>query len=381
MTGWTSVSSIRTRVRRRWDDGTILRSLASGGPCPVVDVPLRGPSASEIGDDVVAARKWIGELESGSRRGACYSLRYGSVGGRFVGRNQLPIRAVVESYEQTASLLGVHDQLRTYKSVLSAVASEPQVRSWVADNPARAIELADRWSQLLSAYRWLRESRGSLRYLREITAPGVDTKFVERHRAILARLLNVPSSAPGFLSALGLRTKPETMRLRSDTSLGMFDGLSDITARVDELCAIDVPVKTALIVENEITFLSAPIPTGGVVVWGKGFEVDRAGSLPWLADHDITYWGDLDTHGFAILNQLRGWLPQTRSLLMDRETLLAHRDRWVTEPAPTSAQLPRLTEDEQSLYQDLVTDRLGVRIRLEQERVDWDWALERLAAE
>jgi len=51
----------------------------------------------------------------------------------------------------------------------------------------------------------------------------------------------------------------------------------------------------------------------------------------------VHYWGDLDTHGFAILNQLRAWLPQTRSFLMDRQTLVEHRDRWGREPAPTAA--------------------------------------------
>jgi len=100
--------------------------------------------------------------------------------------------------------------------------------------------------------------------------------------------------------------------------------------------------------------------------------------MPWLAEAAVDYWGDLDTHGFAILNQLRAWLPQTQSVLMDRETLLAHRDRWVPEPTPTKATLGRLTCEESALYLDLVTDRFTERVRLEQERVDWQWALERL---
>jgi hypothetical protein len=231
----------------------------------------------------------------------------------------------------------------------------------------------------LSAYGWLRGARGSGHYLREITAPGVDTKFVERHRPLLAQLLGVPSTASGFLTALGLRTKPDTLRIRPYSSLGIAAGLSDLTARVDELAALPVTAKRALVIENEITFLSAPVPRDGVAFWGKGFEVDRVGSLPWLADADVIYWGDLDTHGFAILNQLRAWLPHTRSLLMDRETLLAHRDQWVGEASPAISRLDRLTAEEQALYQDLVTDRLGERIRLEQERIDWTWASGRLA--
>jgi len=154
--------------------------------------------------------------------------------------------------------------------------------------------------------------------------------------------------------------------------------LSELTARLDELATVHVAAKRALVIENEITFLSVPIPPEGAVFWGKGFEVDRVGSLPWLANADVVYWADLDTHGFAILNQLRAWLPQTRSLLMDRETLLAHRGRWVAEASPAVSRLDRLTPEEQALYQDLVTACLGERVRLEQERIDWSWVAERL---
>ncbi len=114
------------------------------------------------------------------------------------------------------------------------------------------------------------------------------------------------------------------------------------------------------------------------MIWGKGFEVNRAGALPWLREADVRYWGDLDTHGFAILHSLRAWLPQAQSVLMDRATLLAHRHRWVRESSPTSARLDRLTPDEAELYGDLVSDRLGENVRLEQERIDWAWAQERL---
>jgi len=220
-----------------------------------------------------------------------YTLRYTSVGGRLIGRNELPSRAIVESYEQAAALLSVGDQVQAYKTVLSVVAREPVVSAWVASKPLRALEVTDMWPALLSAYLWLEHARNSGRYLREITAPGVDTKFVERHRPLLAQLLGVLSSAPGFLTALGLGAKPEMLRLRVDPSLDLAAGLSDLTARVDELATLEIAVKFAVVVENEITFLSVPVPAEGIVLWGKGFEVDRAGSMPWLAGADIVYWG------------------------------------------------------------------------------------------
>ncbi|HMR50663.1 MAG TPA: DUF2220 domain-containing protein [Arachnia sp.] len=110
------------------------------------------------------------------------------------------------------------------------------------------------------------------------------------------------------------------------------------------------------------------------MAWGSGYRVDLIGALPFLAGAEVDYWGDLDTHGFAILNRLRHGAPHARSLLMDLETLLAHRDRWGAEPQPTAAALDRLTVEEDELYRALVADRYGLRVRLEQGRIDWRWS-------
>lgn len=103
--------------------------------------------------------------------------------------------------------------------------------------------------------------------------------------------------------------------------------------RSEELAQLDVRPRIAVVIENEVSYLSAEVPDGGIVFWGKGFEVDNVGRLPWLGGVDVVYWGDIDTHGFAILDRLRAWLPATRSVLMDRVTLLQHRDRWVGRTA------------------------------------------------
>ena len=112
----------------------------------------------------------------------------------------------------------------------------------------------------------------------------------------------------------------------------------------------------------------------------QGRSIESGGSHDCWAFPSPT-GGNLDTHGFAILDRLRAWLPQTRSLLMDRQTLLEHRERWGVEDRPTRAALTRLTTDEHLLYSELVTDGFGERIRLEQERINWDWAQARLASD
>jgi hypothetical protein len=321
----------------------------------------------------------VARLDAGRRDDRRYTLEWGEIGGRQIGRNRVPTRAVVSSFDQAWALLGTAGEVRRFDSILALVERHPAVRCWVVSSPHRALELQAEMPRLLAAYRWLEEHRGSDRYLREISAPGVDTKFAERHRPVLAAMLGVPATASGFLSELGLRAKPELIRMRMAPSLGLPAPLTELAVRADELAQLAIAPATALVIENEITYLSVEVPEDGMVIWGKGFEVDRVGRLPWLAEAEVRYWGDLDTHGFAILDRLRNWLPQTRSVLMDRETLLAHRERWVTEERPATATLTRLTPEEQELYLELVGGGVGDRVRLEQERIDWNWVEGRLA--
>lgn len=101
-----------------------------------------------------------------------------------------------------------------------------------------------------------------------------------------------------------------------------------------------------------------------------------------LADRQVFYWGDIDTHGFAILDRLRARVPAAESILMDETTLTAHEQHWAGEPSQTKAELQRLTRDESHLYAGLLADRWGESIRLEQERVRFSHLtviLERLA--
>ena len=50
-------------------------------------------------------------------------------------------------------------------------------------------------------------------------------------------------------------------------------------------------------VENEITYLAFPVPAAAMVIFGGGYAVPALEPLGWLADLDVVYWGDIDTHG------------------------------------------------------------------------------------
>jgi hypothetical protein len=175
-------------------------------------------------------------------------------------------------------------------------------------------------------------------------------------------------AAPDFEGRYGFARKPAYVRLR--TAVGQH-GYSGMTVRADELTAPPSRITRAYVIENEITYLAFPLLPDTIVIFGGGYAVQILQSLDWLARLVLVYWGDLDTHGFAILNRLRQHFPSARSLLMDRDTLLAHQQQWVTEPIPTTAALDLLAPAAQDLYRALCAGDLGPAVRLEQERISF----------
>ena len=56
-------------------------------------VAIRGPTAREVADRFADVQDWVRRWETGSRG---LRLEYGTVGGRLVGVNRIPVRAAVE---------------------------------------------------------------------------------------------------------------------------------------------------------------------------------------------------------------------------------------------------------------------------------------------
>ena len=153
--GWTTVGAIVARLRRRWDDGSLLTGHAKAEPFEPVEVPLRGPASAAIGDDIAAVRDWVAALDAGRRDDTCYELEWKSVGGRKIGRNELPARAVLRRRGQVWALLGVTGTVRRFDGLLEVSRRQPRVQEWITEHPHRALALASQIPQLIAAYEWL----------------------------------------------------------------------------------------------------------------------------------------------------------------------------------------------------------------------------------
>jgi hypothetical protein len=378
---WTRPADVRVTLQRRWKSGALLTAFATGQEWQPVGVPLRGPAARELGERLGEAQAWAQEWERAAR--GPLRIEYATVGGRHVGVNTIPRRAWVDGYEQAWALLGVHAEVRRLAELAELTGRAcPRLVPWVAGHAMRALSLAAQWESLLETVRWIDEQQAPGMYLRQVDVPGVDTKFIERHRGILTELLDlqldasrVDESAADFERRYRFRRKPGYVRFRS----AAIPGWSELTVRADEFTVAPPGISRAYVLENEITYLAFPLPDAAMAILGGGYAVPALEALHWLAELDVIYWGDIDTHGLAILNRLRHRFPHVQSMLMDEATLLAHREQWVTEPSPSTAVLELLDPAEALVYRDLVTDRLGPSIRLEQERVSFR-AIERALA-
>jgi hypothetical protein len=378
MTSWTTPDKVKRTLRRRWDSGRALAAFVEGVPWEPIGVALRGPKAGDLASDLDRVRTWVLSWQhAGDRLGR---LEYRRVGGRLVGMNKLPVKVWVDSYEQLWSALGTQKQAQRFTELVAAARSAtPRLVEWMTGHPMRVLELEPEWPAIVATVKWIDACADGARYIRQIDVPGVDTKFIERNRGVLAGLLDhqlderrIDQSKPrtDFAGRYGFLQRPSYVRIRSlSPGQPLVEGYSELMFRIDELAVRPLPGATVYVVENETTYLAFPPVEDALALFGGGYAVSILKQLDWLGDRDLIYWGDIDTHGFVMLDRLRRRFPQARSMLMDRDTLLAHEGQWVTEDTPRVAHLENLQPEEADLYRDLVEDALGPSVRLEQERI------------
>lgn len=380
---WTKVSDLRAVLERRWRSGRWLTAYAAGEPWQPVSLPVRGPRADQLLDRLDDVRAWIGQLGrdcAPTARRPGLRIETKLVKGRRVGANELPVRVWVDDFDQLVGFLGVRAELTRFDRLLRLTEERmPTLRDWVIAHPRQLLEHAEIWPLLLDCVAWIRDHPAPELYLRQVDVPGVDTKLLESNAVILSSLLDTALPADrvdlrfgrnDLVGRYGFRRRPDYTRVRFLASQSVLPaGLSELMFRTEELTRLDPQLDEVIIVENEISYLALPDRADTLAIFGSGFALGSVAGLSWLQRKKVIYWGDCDTHGLVILNRLRARYPAVRSILMDVETLLAHRAQWVREEVPTRITLPHLDDSEAELYQALIEDRFEEQVRLEQERV------------
>lgn len=413
--GWTTLADLRAQSLKAWGSGALLREVLEPGGLYPRRRALKRPTAATLLRDYAAARAWAAELLAAA---GPFTVETAEVGRTTVGANQLPAAAVFAAVEDEIAFVGKGKEAARFLELAGALSAlDPTFRAWALRRPHKLLELG---ADSLTAARvalWLRDHPEPGIYVRQLGLPGVHTKFVEGHRSVISELaagLRVAaagasgavaavaavedafpdsSAEPGSLLGLapartpaarfaaghGFLHPPELVRFRLlDPAVPLLGTARDLTVTAEAFSTLSLPVTKVLITENLVNFLALPDCPDTLAIYGGGYGFTSLRDAGWLRDCEVLYWGDLDTHGFRILDQLRTVHPHVVSVLMDEATLLAHREVWGSEPSPSKAVLSRLTADESALYDGLRSDAFGASVRLEQELIRWDWALPRI---
>jgi hypothetical protein len=307
-----------------------------------------------------------------------------------LGAQRIPEHVCFDTAHSVAQALGEDEAFsRAQSRARALVERRPELRVALRTQFEDLCGIGDRdFERLTTVFDWLRAHPESNLYQRQLPIAGIDSKWLEgAPQRILRAWLRAHAAADeglDFLALAGLRPLPDRVHLRVlDAGLRIgLGGLGDVIAPIEDLVRLTLPgLRCVYVVENLQTGLAFGDLPGCVLIIGRGYAVDVLKRLPWLRDRPLIYWGDIDTHGFAILDRLRRHFPRARSLLMDVTTLMRHRAVWGEEPRPhTAERLPALTDTEAELYADLRRGRWTLHLRLEQERIDWGYAWSRILA-
>jgi hypothetical protein len=382
MTAWTTNRDILSRLQKRWDKGEFLVQRISGEAFEAIRISLKHPTSTELSDHFDQARTWIEHLTRHARKAGekGYDLEWRDINHRSLGRNRIPVAAIFNTLNDILTLIGKTDDADRFAELYTTITTRfPELTDLVISKPHTVLDYADAWDRMLGILAYVRQNPRPMIYLRQLDIAGVDTKFIEQHKPWMARLLDrvlppdsIDDSAKGnagFEQRYGFLSKPVRIRFRILDPVHSILGLCDLKIPMSDFRHLPFKPATVFIVENDINGLAFPPFPNALVVLGLGYGLDALWDITWLNHTAIWYWGDIDTHGFAMLDRLRSHFPQTRSFLMDETTLLAHKNLWGSESIPTSRDLPNLTAAESNVYNALRTNRHTPALRLEQERI------------
>jgi len=385
---WTGPLDLKAQLLRLWERGDFLRDAVQGHTRFPLRLSLKSPSTADITDRFDEVRAWAAELAAMER----ISVQWQEVRHRVQGLQKLPLCAWVQTPQDALRLLGKGPDWVRFSALLELTRqTQPALLPWLSRRPLQALALSAEWPRLLQLVGWLLAHPRPGIYLRQVDLAGVHSKFIEGHRQVLAELLDLALPAEAvdtskigvsqFAARYGFLDKPTRIRWRVlDPAVATLPGLlcPDVTLDASSFSRLELPVQRVFITENETNFLAFPPVAGAIVIFGAGYGWEALAHSRWLQRCPVHYWGDIDTHGFAILHQLRGHFEHVESFLMDRATLQAHAHAWGHEEQPLRAQLHRLTAEERALYDDLRDKRLGTGLRLEQEHIGFHWVAQRL---
>jgi hypothetical protein len=314
-------------------------------------------------------------------KGFGYAILWSEIKNQKVGKNRFPQSVIFETLEDYLQFTRKEKEFKIFRSCYDKIVQEfPELEKWIQLNPEEVIKHGKSWDDLLKVCRYFKNTPRPDLYIRQLPVD-VHTKYIEENERVICSLLEsiIPDhinwDEKDFKRRFNLRYDEPVVRLRFLDPALAFQNLADITIPLRDFRTFTSPCKQVILTENKMNFLTLPFLQDTIGIWtGGGFNIKYLFDIDWLKSMNIFYWGDIDAHGFLILNQMKGYYGQTKNIMMDWETFTEFESLVGNGKKIANYQLDCLSDAEKTLYTHLKNSNQ----RLEQEKVPHAYALDRL---
>lgn len=383
MNNWTTLKQVKITLLKQWNKGLFLQPH-SDQLFPHI-IKLKSPTSKQLSEQFSDCQQWVKKITKQS----AVKIQWREINHQKLGKNRLPAAIIFEQLDDVLNEINKTAEYRQFNRLVDELLTAlPGLHEWITQYPFKALEHSDDWTALIQATQWIKSNPRPGIYIRQIKLNEIDTKLIENNKTLLTKWWNIVLPAQHinqeytgnkqFEQRYGFKPKPPLVRFRILDPDLYIQGLSDLTITATEFAQIKLDIDTVFVTENDINGLAFPKHPKSIVIFGRGYGFEHLQHNDWLKQTNIFYWGDIDTHGFAILSQFRQLFPQTRSLLMDEKTLLTQRKQWVQEHKQTQVDLKFLTPTEQRLYNKLRDNLIQNNLRLEQEFIAYSLLTQKL---
>ncbi|CDG86134.1 DUF3322 domain-containing protein [Janthinobacterium agaricidamnosum] len=222
---WTTPAVLHAQLLRLPDSGRLQAAHISGEALFPMTLNVRQPGAASLGEQFDEVRRWIRQLEEGTVKGYGCLIEWREINHRQLGRNRLPAQVMLADEVDAFRLIGrLADMRRFDQLAATTLAAFPQLAGWLECRPMTLLEQAPTWERMRAILQWFTGHPRPQLYLRQLDIAGVDGKFIETRKALLAELLDqvMPASAINahavgarqFEARYGLLVKPALIRFR-----------------------------------------------------------------------------------------------------------------------------------------------------------------------
>ena len=330
----------------------------------------------EIRTDFARIQKEIQELQRSKMPLEYKTFRFASIG-----EQCLPVAVVFSSLEVYLGQLGLEKRFEIFVRKSSMILEVfPSLHSLLVEKPKLIEDYSEDWERIVAVCRYITKHPNPRIYLRQLPIEGVDTKFIDTRKKVIDLVLGylLPKEAydadvkslsnGGFERKYGFLTPQPMIRFRLLDPECYIANQEEMALPEEAFANLELEeIERVFIVENLATYLAFFPFKKSMVIFGSGYGARYLKRAKWLKKKHLYYWGDLDSHGFAILSQFRKSFEHVESLLMDRETVERFVHLGVEEPRQKrfEGELEGLTKEEKELF----TELRQKGFRLEQERI------------